>query len=107
MTERAARAEVREGAAALEDALGATPLFFRPPHGRRRACMTAEAEGLGERVIMWDVSAIDWGLLSAPQAIEGRLGRVKAHDIVLMHDGRNRHNRPDRLLRCRQCFCSN
>jgi peptidoglycan-N-acetylglucosamine deacetylase len=98
MPERAARAEVRDGAEALEDAIGAAPLFFRPPHGRRRACMTAEAEALGERVIMWDVSAIDWGLLSAPRAIEGRLARVKAHDIVLMHDGRNRHNRPDRLL---------
>ena len=39
MSERAARAEVRGGAEAVSDVLGTAPTFFRPPHGRERACM--------------------------------------------------------------------
>jgi peptidoglycan/xylan/chitin deacetylase (PgdA/CDA1 family) len=98
MTSRAARAQVREGAAAISDAAGATPAWFRPPHGRRRPCMTEEAQRLGERLVMWDVSAIDWGPMGVAARIEARLNSVRDGQIVLMHDGRNRHNRPDQLL---------
>jgi peptidoglycan-N-acetylglucosamine deacetylase len=98
MATNAARAQVRDGATAISEVAGVAPSFFRPPHGRRRACMTDEAEGLGERVVMWDVSAIDWGPLGGAARIRERLEGVSAGQIVLMHDGRNRHNRPDQLL---------
>jgi peptidoglycan/xylan/chitin deacetylase (PgdA/CDA1 family) len=98
MTSRAARAQVRDGAAAISEAAGAMPSLFRPPHGRRRPCMTDEARRLGERVVMWDVSAIDWGPMGAAARILERLGAVRGGQIILMHDGRNRHNRPDQLL---------
>ncbi|HEY8540225.1 MAG TPA: polysaccharide deacetylase family protein [Steroidobacteraceae bacterium] len=93
-----ARAEVRDGAVAIADVLGIAPKFFRPPHGRRRRCMLEQAEMQGERILMWDVSAIDWGLLGTSDRIAARLARVRDGQIVLMHDGRNRHNRPDQLL---------
>jgi peptidoglycan/xylan/chitin deacetylase (PgdA/CDA1 family) len=98
MTSRTARAQVRDGAAAISDAAGSAPAWFRPPHGRRRPCMSDEAQRLGERVVMWDLSAIDWGPMGAAARIEERLNGVRAGQIVLMHDGRNRHNRPDQLL---------
>lgn len=98
MTPRTARAEVRDGAAAIGEAAGAAPALFRPPHGRRRFCMTDEARRLGERVVMWDVSAIDWGPMGAAKRIDQRLASARPGQIVLMHDGRNRHNRPDQLL---------
>lgn len=104
LTPRAARAQVRDGAQAVADVAGAAPQFFRPPHGRRRACMTAEAEALGERVVMWDVSAIDWGPLARVESIAQRLDRAQPGDVVLMHDGRNRHNRPDQLLQTLPVF---
>ena len=94
----AARAQVRDGATTISEVAGIAPSFFRPPHGRRRSCMTAEAERLGERVVMWDVSAIDWGPLGQAARVRERLEGVTAGQIVLMHDGRNRHNRPDQLL---------
>ena len=97
MSARAARAEVRDGASCVADAIGIAPRFFRPPHGRRRACMTDEARRLNERVVMWDVSAIDWGILGTARRIEQRLARVRANEVVLMHDGRNRHNHPEAL----------
>jgi peptidoglycan/xylan/chitin deacetylase (PgdA/CDA1 family) len=98
MSSRAARAQVRDGARALSDATGRAPVLFRPPHGRARPCMTDEARLHGERMIMWDRSAIDWGWLGTAPRIAARLARVRAGDVVLMHDGQNVHNRPDQLL---------
>lgn len=94
-----ARDEVREGAVAIADALGIAPKFFRPPHGARRRCMLEQAEMQGEYFLMWDVSAIDWGWLGTSERIATRLARVRSGQIVLMHDGRNRRNRPDQLLK--------
>lgn len=104
MSQRTARAQVRDGAKALSDVLGVAPRFYRPPHGRHRACMSDEAQRCGERVVLWDVSAVDWGPLGAAEGIEKRLGAVKRGDIVLMHDGRNQHNRPDQLLQILPLF---
>jgi peptidoglycan-N-acetylglucosamine deacetylase len=98
MGERAARGEVSDGAKALSDMLGHAPRLYRPPHGRHRACMSDEARQQGEHIVMWNLSAIDWGWLGTAERIERRLANVRANDVVLMHDGRNRHNRPDQLL---------
>jgi peptidoglycan-N-acetylglucosamine deacetylase len=104
MSQQTARAQVRDGAKALSDVLGVAPRFYRPPHGRQRACMSDEAERQGERVVLWGVSAVDWGPLGAADRIEKRLNAVKGGDIVLMHDGRNQHNRPDQLLQILPLF---
>jgi peptidoglycan/xylan/chitin deacetylase (PgdA/CDA1 family) len=106
MSEADARAQVRDGAKALSDVLGHPALLYRPPHGRDRACMADEARLQGEHVVMWTRSAIDWGWFGTAQRIAARLARVRANDIVLMHDGRNRHNRPDQLLQVLPGFLS-
>jgi peptidoglycan-N-acetylglucosamine deacetylase len=98
MRSRAARAQVRDGARALSEVLGREPQLYRPPHGRARPCMTDEARLHGERMVMWNRSAIDWGWLGTAPRIAERLSRVREGEIVLMHDGRNVHNRPDQLL---------
>jgi peptidoglycan/xylan/chitin deacetylase (PgdA/CDA1 family) len=94
-----ARRQVSEGAQVLEDILGHAPRFYRPPHGRNRACMTEAASERGEALVMWDLSAIDWGVMGRADRIAARLSRVRDGDIVLMHDGRNRHNRPEELIK--------
>ena len=66
--------------------------------------MSDEAQRCGERVVLWDVSAIDWGPMGSADNIEKRLAAVKGGDIVLMHDGRNQHNRPDQLLQILPLF---
>lgn len=104
MSTRAARSQVRDGAKALSDVVGDAPRFYRPPHGRYRPCMSDEARRCGEQVVLWDISAVDWGPLGVAPAIEKRLAAVKGGDIVLMHDGRNQHNRPDQLLQLLPAF---
>ncbi len=98
LSARGGRAEVRDGANVLADILGFPPKYFRPPHGARRRCMLDTARELNESIVMWDVSAIDWGWLGTSQRIAKRLTRADDGDIILMHDGANRHNRPDQLL---------
>jgi peptidoglycan-N-acetylglucosamine deacetylase len=90
--------EVEEGAAALADILGAMPKWFRPPHGVQRRAMLEAARESAETLVMWDVSAIDWGWLGTTPRIAKRLARARTGDIILMHDGANRHNRPEQLL---------
>jgi peptidoglycan-N-acetylglucosamine deacetylase len=104
MNSRAARAQVRDGAKVLSDALGRAPYLYRPPHGRTRACMSDEARLHGERLVLWNRSAIDWGWFGTAPRIAERLARVRPGDIVLMHDGRNQHNRPDQLLNVLPAF---
>lgn len=104
MTQRTARAQVRDGAKVLSHVVGVAPCFYRPPHGRQRACMSDEAQRCDERIVLWDVSAVDWGPLGAADGIEKRLNTVQGGDIVLMHDGRNQHNRPDQLLQVLPLF---
>lgn len=94
-----ARQEVAVGARALADVLGFAPRFYRPPHGRRRACMSEQAAEQGESVVLWDLSAVDWGPLGQAERIAARLSKSRGGQVVLMHDGRNQHNRPDELLR--------
>jgi peptidoglycan/xylan/chitin deacetylase (PgdA/CDA1 family) len=99
MSPRRARHEVRAGAEVLGDVLGRAPTHYRPPHGRLRPCIRDEARACGQRVVLWNLSATDWGPLGQAALIAQRLARIQVDDIVLMHDGRNRHNRPDELLK--------
>jgi peptidoglycan/xylan/chitin deacetylase (PgdA/CDA1 family) len=99
MSARSARAEVREGAAVLSEITGHAPNFFRPPHGRMRACMREEAQQGGQKTMLWDLSAIDWGPFGRADKIAERLSRIQGEEVVLMHDGRNEHNKPDELLK--------
>jgi peptidoglycan-N-acetylglucosamine deacetylase len=93
----AARREVRDGADAIADITGVQPLFYRPPHGRLRRCMTEEAEGNGQAIVLWSLSAVDWGPLGSAPGILRRLRNAVAGDIVLMHDGSPGPNRPDHM----------
>lgn len=104
MTARAAREEVRAGAAAIADLAGQAPQFFRPPHGRLRRCMIEEAEHGGQQLVLWSRSAIDWGPFGRARAIARRLAATRAGDIVLMHDGGWGINRPRELIEVLPAF---
>lgn len=101
-----ARQEVHDGAAAIADLIGQAPKFFRPPHGRLRRCMIEEAERGGQKLVLWNRSAVDWGPLGAARAIAARLGAAQAGDIVLMHDGGRSINHPDELVKVLPEFLS-
>ena len=92
------RREVRDGSVAISDIVGHPPAYYRPPHGRLRRCATEEAQATGQSVVLWQLSAVDWGPLGYAKGISGRLDKVRGGDIVLMHDGGWGINRPDQLV---------
>ena len=98
MTASSARGEVRDGTAAIEDVLGHEAYWFRPPYGRLRRAMLEEARALGQELVLWHRSAVDWGVLGHGRGISRRLARVGPGEIVLMHDGARRSNRPGELV---------
>jgi len=98
LSAHAARGEVRDGSAAIADVTGVQPAFFRPPYGRLRRCMAAEASALGQSVVLWNKSARDFWPLGGASRIAGRLQGLQGGDIVLMHDGRGQRNCPAALL---------
>lgn len=98
LSRQAATNEVRDGADAIADVLGERPTWYRPPHGRLTPAVLDAAHETGHRVALWSVSAVDWGPLATPQRILSRLRMLSAGDVVLMHDGQRRHNRPRHTL---------
>jgi peptidoglycan/xylan/chitin deacetylase (PgdA/CDA1 family) len=101
-----ARKEVCYASAALADVLGRSPRYFRPPHGRLRRCMMDQARELEQTVVMWSLSAVDWGPWGRATRIARRLRAVQEGDIVLLHDGRRRYNRPWETVRVLAGFLS-
>ena len=57
----------------LEDVLGVSVGFFRPPHGARRPAVLRQAESLGLRTTMWNLIVEDW----KPQSPEALLARLE------------------------------
>lgn len=104
MSARLARQDVRDGAEVIADIVGRRPRLFRPPHGRVRRCMLEEARAGGQRLVLWSVSAVDWGPLGRARRIAARLSRVLPEDIVLMHDGGRGVNRPSELVQVLPAF---
>jgi peptidoglycan-N-acetylglucosamine deacetylase len=99
LTRMRAYREVRDGADAIAQVLGARPAWYRPPHGRLSPYVIDAVRSEEQQIVLWNRSAVDWGPLATPRRILNRLRNVQAGDVVLLHDGPLRHNRPDQSVR--------
>jgi peptidoglycan/xylan/chitin deacetylase (PgdA/CDA1 family) len=95
-----ARDEVMRTSDIIRALTGITPQWFRPPHGRLRKAMLEQCATLNLRTVLWNRSIIDWGPLGTTDGITKRLESIAAGDIVLMHDGQRKHNRPHLVAQC-------
>jgi peptidoglycan-N-acetylglucosamine deacetylase len=89
-----ARQEVRQGFDTIAAICNHSSRFFRPPYGRLRKAMLDEAHALGMQTVLWNRSAIDWGIWGKPSSVARRLNKTRPGDILLMHDAVNLENRP-------------
>src|SRR5262245_13675369 len=75
---------------AIQSATGRHSAFVRPPFGFRGPQFHSAARRAGlSQVVMWTVSARDWKPQPSTK-VAGRLRKVGAGDIVLLHDGDHR-----------------
>ena len=62
------------------------PTLFRPPFGSYNNSVIKACEGLGYRVIQWEVDSPDWKDISTEQIVERVTRNIKPGSIVLFHN---------------------
>jgi peptidoglycan-N-acetylglucosamine deacetylase len=73
---------------AIFDVIGERPTLFRPPYGREAAVTWRIVHERGYRVVLWDVTPLDFNLRT-PARLRDRVMaqlREKGGGIVLLHD---------------------
>ncbi|MFT5433159.1 MAG: peptidoglycan/xylan/chitin deacetylase (PgdA/CDA1 family) [Myxococcota bacterium] len=92
-------AEIRRGEAAIRQVLGTVepegPSLYRPPVGLKNPPLAAVANRLGLTVVAWSIHSRDTRESSAQTIASRVLSRVRAGDIILMHDGCDRGSGTD------------
>ena len=86
-TPRHIRAELTQTSAAIVNATGQQPIYFRPPHGLRSPQLLYEASRLHLKVIDWSVDPQDYLHNNANIILRDVLSDVRPGSIVLLHDG--------------------
>jgi peptidoglycan-N-acetylglucosamine deacetylase len=70
----------------IEDVLGISPQYFRPPYGRINR-LQAAAVRKTHQIIMWDVLSGDYDPgLTVKKAVDKTIGHMKNGSIVVLHD---------------------
>jgi peptidoglycan/xylan/chitin deacetylase (PgdA/CDA1 family) len=90
-------ADIEAGCAALAEATGAPPRFYRPPYGKLSPEGADACRRLGLEVAYWSTWGLDWEPLPAE-----RIARRVNHDlddgaIVLLHDSARYAVRPSAI----------
>jgi peptidoglycan-N-acetylglucosamine deacetylase len=84
---RALADDLDRGAAAIEDATGATPRHHRPPYGIYSAAGLAAARERGLEPLLWSAWGKDWRRLTTPERIAARATRgLGPGGVILLHD---------------------
>ncbi len=81
------RKDIALGKRAIERAGGATPRFYRAPHGFRNPWVTAIASSMGERTIGWTLGVWDSDRPGVSAIVQRTLAGVEPGSIVVLHDG--------------------
>src|ERR1700761_5328116 len=98
------RQELMDCNAVLEDAIGESVHWFRPPFGARRPDVLRTARELSLTPVMWNITAHDWDATD-PQDLAARVRRGILHNRkrrrgsnLLLHDGGHRELGTDRSV---------
>jgi peptidoglycan/xylan/chitin deacetylase (PgdA/CDA1 family) len=79
--------DMARGAAAIEDATGATVSVHRPPYGLYSPAGLAAVRRNGWQPLLWSKWGKDWRRLTTPQRIATRATReLRTGDVILLHD---------------------
>lgn len=71
----------------LEDAVGASVRWFRPPYGRQSPATWLATRRAGLMPVLWDSTTWDWRPVSQDERVEKATAGVSAGSILLGHDG--------------------
>ena len=81
------RDDLTRGTAAITQATGGKPAFFRAPHGFRNPWVNRVARRLGQRTIGWTLGVWDSSRPGADVIARRAIDGAKPGTILLLHDG--------------------
>jgi len=88
LSDAAVRSQLARTTAAIREATGRTPRFFRPPYGATdgRIRSIARKQGLAQR--LWTIDSADWTGISAREITRNSLTGLRKHrrNVILLHD---------------------
>jgi peptidoglycan/xylan/chitin deacetylase (PgdA/CDA1 family) len=81
------RSDLLRGTAAIEDAIGQTPTWHRPPYGVYSPAGLRAARAAGLQPLLWSRWGKDWRKFTTPRRIAARATRsIGFGDVILLHD---------------------
>jgi peptidoglycan/xylan/chitin deacetylase (PgdA/CDA1 family) len=81
------RRDLELGTAAIVDAAGVRPRYFRAPHGFRAPWVTPIARALGQTTVGWSLGVWDSDRPGVDAIVERTALGARAGSILLLHDG--------------------
>lgn len=78
--------ELTRNADLLRRLTGHTVTVFRPPWGHHGSQVNETARELGQSVVLWSLTSMDWKHQSAAQVVDIIARNARDGDIVLLHD---------------------
>jgi len=91
------RRDIEAAQAAIEEATGVAPLFFRPPFGVRTPLLEPALAPLGLHCVVWSTRAFDTIARDGTRVVDRLAPGLQPGAIALLHDGialRARRGRP-------------
>jgi peptidoglycan/xylan/chitin deacetylase (PgdA/CDA1 family) len=86
-TPGAAVRDLEQARAAIRDATGAEPRWFRPPYGTISSASLHAARRLGLQTVLWTAWGRDWRTRSTPESVTRDVARgLRPGATVLLHD---------------------
>jgi peptidoglycan-N-acetylglucosamine deacetylase len=88
--------EIGQAERTFRSVLGLAPRFYRPPKGLITRNVIRSVSGAGYYAAKWSMMPGDYFWWHTADRIKSRLSRVRAGDIVVLHDGLDLEPEPDR-----------
>jgi peptidoglycan-N-acetylglucosamine deacetylase len=87
MSQKAVQSDVERGAAVVESAAGAPPVWHRPPYGVYSPAGLDAVRSHGLRPLLWSRWGKDWRRFTTPARIARRAtANLRVGDVILLHD---------------------
>ncbi len=78
--------DTKECSRKIEMLTGEAPCLYRAPYGEYDDSLITTLDGMGMKVIQWDVDSVDWKKPSPEDIKKKVLGKVKSGSILLFHN---------------------
>ncbi len=78
--------DTKECSRKIEMITGEKPTLYRAPYGEYDDSLITTVEGMGMKVIQWDVDSVDWKEPSSEEIAEKVLSKTESGSILLFHN---------------------